>query len=326
MEKKRKISVRKVLRTFVTTVTTAACVVAVLGASQIQETQSVRKVALHIRNSQYRFLDKKDLWRDLITKARIVEGQTRFSVLNVKAVEKNALNNPWVSEAEAYIDTKRDLHIYVTQRIPIARIFYDNSLSCYIDSSGNLLPLSENYTFYTPVVTNVPMLADDSVNSELKKQIVALVKFVERDTFWSAQIAQISVTPDLKFELIPVLGTHKILFGDTAGMKGKFDNLFAFYKNVLNRIGWDRYELVDLRFKDQIVASPAVPWEPSIKNPISNMDWVKSIIATAPTSLDPKPKKVTASVEKNTTQPESKPKKKAAQTSQYSSEEDLRNP
>jgi cell division protein FtsQ len=125
----------------------------------------------------------------------------------------------------------------------------------------------------------------------LRAQIVKLVKFVEQDTFWSSQVAQISVTPDLQFELTPVLGTQKIVFGDTTNMKEKFTNLFAFYKKVLNRVGWNRYDVIDLRFKNQIVASPSIPWKPPTKNAISNMDWLKSIMDEAP-----KEDKITAQV------------------------------
>jgi cell division protein FtsQ len=137
------------------------------------------------------------------------------------------------------------------------------------------------FTYYTIVVTNVPVLKTDSANNSVRSSIVKIVKYVERDSFWNSQITQISVTQDLGFELVPVLGTHKIVFGDTTRMEEKFINLFAFYKKVLNRIGWEKYENVDVRFKDQVVASPALPWKPSSKNATSNMDWLKSIMDEA---------------------------------------------
>lgn len=282
MEKKRKISVRKVMRTLVTFICTIACIILVLGSSQIQEKKAVRDVKLHIRNSQHRVVDSNELWRELIVKANVVEGQTPLSMLNVRAVEQNAFGHPWIADAEAYVDNSCDLHVFVTQRLPVARLFFENGTSYYVDTSGRLLPLSDHYSFYTPVVTNVPIWADDSVNQAIRLQVVRLVRFIEQDSFWSAQIAQVSLTPDLNFELTPVLGTHKIVFGDIHRLERKFAHLLAFYKKVMNKIGWDTYQVIDLRFDDQIVASPAVPWNPKVKNAISNMDWVKSIMASAP--------------------------------------------
>jgi len=282
MTTKRKISVRKVLRALVTLVVTTGCIVAVLGASQIQQTKSLRHVTMHVRNDAYQFLDKQALWNEAVANKGITEGKTRLSKLDIKKVERAVLSNQWVSEAQVYVDNNRDMQIYVTQRVPVARIFFESGQSFYLDGSLRLLPLSELFTYYTTIVTNVPVLKNDSLNRNLRAEIVKLVRFVERDTFWSAQIAQISVTPDLKFELTPVLGTHRILFGDTANMQRKFENLFAFYKKVLNRIGWDRYDILDLRYQDQVVASPSIPWKPPTKNAISNMDWVKSIMGDAP--------------------------------------------
>ena len=282
MDKKRKISVRKVLRAFVTMLVTAGCIVAVLGASRIQQSKKIHEIKLHIRNDHYQFIDKQLLFDELIEENKIKEGVTKVSKLDIRSVEKKAYQNPWISNAQVYVNNTRDLHIYVTQRVPVARIFYENGQSFYLDATLKLLPLSDRFTYYTTIVTNVPVLPNDTLNKNLRAQIVKLVRFVERDTFWSAQIAQISVTPDLKFELTPVLGKHKILFGDTTNMVAKFNNLFAFYRKVLNRIGWDKYQVLDLQYQNQIVASPSIPWKPPTRNAISNMDWVKNIIGDMP--------------------------------------------
>jgi cell division protein FtsQ len=116
------------------------------------------------------------------------------------------------------------------------------------------------------------------MDNAMKAQIVALVKYVENSDFWRAQISQIIVTDDRMFEVVPVLGKQKILIGDTSRLDEKFDNLYAFYKKVLNRIGWEKYEVLDVRYAGQVVAAPALPWKPPIDNAMSNMNWVKSII------------------------------------------------
>jgi len=278
MAKKRKISIRKVLRAFVTFVVATGSILAVLSASRIQQAKKLKGITLHVRNDSYQFLDRHALWDKVVIQQNLKEGKTKIDRLDIRKVERAALSNQWVAEAQVYVDNNRDMHIYVTQRVPVARIFFENGQSFYLDASLNLLPLSDLFTYYTTIVTNVPVLSNDSLNKNLRAQIVRLVKFVERDSFWSAQIAQIDVTHDLKFELTPVLGTHKIVFGDTAHIQEKFNNLFAFYKKVLNRIGWDKYETLDVRYTDQIVASPSIPWKPPARNAVSNMDWVKSIM------------------------------------------------
>ena len=172
-KKKRNISIRKVLRAFVTLVVTAGCAVAVLGASQRQQSQTLRKIKLHVRNeNKYQFLDKEQLMDDLIRHRAIREGKTRMDSLDLKAIEKGAYGNHWVSRAEVFVDNRRNLHINVTQRVPVARVFLNNGRSYYLDASLKLLPLSELFTYYTTIVTNVPILDNDSLNRDLRTQIV----------------------------------------------------------------------------------------------------------------------------------------------------------
>jgi cell division protein FtsQ len=197
-------------------------------------------------------------------------------------IETEALQNPWVENPQVYIDNNEVMHIFVSQRKPVARVFFDNGQSFYLDPTLKLLPLSNMFTYYTTIVTNVPVYNNDSMDNDMRGRILKLVKFIDRDTFWNAQIAQVIVTTKGDFTLIPVLGNQTIIFGDTTRMVEKFSDLFAFYKKVLNRIGWDKYTELDVRYKNQIVASPAIPFKLSSKNALSNMDWVKSILDAQP--------------------------------------------
>ena len=107
-----------------------------------------------------------------------------------------------------------------------------------------------------------------------------LVRTIQADTFWNAQISQIIIDSDYSFELMPVLGQQRIIFGDTSRMKEKFSNLFSFYKKVLNRIGWDKYDMLDVRFKGQVVASPSLPYKGPVDKATANMNWISSIVET----------------------------------------------
>lgn len=279
MEKKRKISIRKVLQALVTIIVSTGCFIVVIGASNRQNDLTVSAVKLEIENIQrYPFLNKETLWKQLIDQQDIKVNKTKLSEINIGAIESKSYENLWVSQAKVYVDNKRVIHINVKQRIPAARIFFDNGQSFYLDTSLNLLPLSDMFTYYTTIVINVPTLSNDSLDKKLKKDILKLVRFIDKDTFWSAQIAQVIVLDNMNFQLVPVLGKQKILFGTIVHLEDKFNNLFSFYKNVLNKIGWDKYRSIDLRFEKQIVTSPSLEWKPKTKNALSNMDWVKSIM------------------------------------------------
>jgi cell division protein FtsQ len=107
--------------------------------------------------------------------------------------------------------------------------------------------------------------------------MIYVVNKIQAHSFWSSQISHCSVDSDLCFVLYPVLGNQRILLGDTSGMDNKLTNLYAFYCKISNRIGWDKYDVIDLRFKDQVVASPALPWLGPVDKAVLNMNWARSM-------------------------------------------------
>ena len=281
MSVKRKISVRKIIQALLTIVLTGVCITAVLSATKLQKTRTLNEVDIRIKNKSYGFVTEDEI-RQLIVRDNGIElNKTKLSRLKVKQMERVVTGNPWVEDAQVYIDNRQTLHALVTQRVPVVRIFEKGGNSYYIDRNMEPLPLSDKYNYYTTVVTNVPELKADSAGKALKAQIMALVQFIRRDTFWNEQVSQVIVRDDMKFEIVPVLGGHQIIIGDTTDMQLKFDNLFAFYTKVLNEVGWDKYEVLDLSFKGQLVASPAINWRLPVDKAINRINWVQSIIGEA---------------------------------------------
>lgn len=280
MSEKRKISVRKIIQTLVTILVTGACIAAMTSAARKQDAQHIKDFSINIKNEQYGFVDKADVKTKLLNDKDIDVKKISLGRLNIGRMEKIVATNPWVADAQVYVDNEKVVHVNLTQRVPVARIFDQAGNSYYLDNAHKAMPLSDRYIHYTTVVTNVPVLKDDSLGNSLKAQIVKVVRQVERDSFWNAQVSQIILNDDKAFELVPVLGNHKILIGDTANLDEKFENLYAFYKKVMTRIGWDKYEVLDARYKGQVVASPALPWKAPTDKALSNMNWVKSIIGS----------------------------------------------
>ncbi|MBA3828001.1 MAG: hypothetical protein H0X33_03610 [Taibaiella sp.] len=279
MSQKRKISIRKVVQVFVTLVTCTACTMGILSASKIENKRKLTGINIYIQNgNKYHFINKGDVMNMLIASRHIDVAHLTMSNLDIHTMENIVLANPWVADAQVYVDNTHKMHVNIVQRVPVARVFEANGNSYYLDTSLKTLPLSSGYVYYTTVVTNVPELHNDSTGASVKTQIIALVRQIEKDTFWRAQVSQIIMDSTGSFELVPVLGNQRILLGDTSNMKDKFASLFLFYKKVLNRVGWDKYEILDLRYNGQVVASPALAWKAPVDKAMSNMNWVKAVI------------------------------------------------
>jgi cell division protein FtsQ len=259
MSEKRKISFKKVLRFAVGALLVVIFMIALAAASREQDSKTINGFEVHLNDEpEYSFLQKKDIENQLLNNRDIQLSTRSIRDLDLKKMEAIAETNPWVANAEIYVDNRRILQIDVVQRKPIARIFDVFGNSYYMDSSFRQMPVRVGYTYPAVVFTNVPVYSSDSLNKILKAKMVYLSEVIGADSFWNAQISQIEVQPDQTFIATPLLGNQQIIIGDTDRIHEKLFNLLAFYKHVPEKRGWDAYKTLDLRFKGQIVAAPAM--------------------------------------------------------------------
>jgi cell division protein FtsQ len=263
MSEERKISSKKVLRFSIGALLVAVFMVALVAASRQQNNKAIKGMEVHLNDEhEFSFLQRKDIEALLLRNRNIDLAQTAISKLDLRLMEDIARTNPWVAKADIFVDNRQVLQVNITQREPVARIFDINGSSYYMDSLLNTMPVSQGYAYPAPVFTNVPVLRNDSMQASLHQKIAYLSEMIGRDSFWHAQVTQIEVQPDQTFVLIPLFGDQRILIGDTANVQEKLKHLFAFYKNVSGKIGWDKYETLDVRYKNQVVASPSIGWIP----------------------------------------------------------------
>jgi len=264
MKEKKKISFKKPLRIAFGVAVGIIFLVTLIAASKDQSQMRLNgDPVIHLNDeNEFSFLQKKDIKDWLLNKRNIDLSSTTLEKLDLRKIEKIAETNPWVAEAEVYLDNQNKLHIDITQRSPIARVFEKSGISFYLDSSKHEMPISFGYTYPSVVFTNVPNYKSAGDGGKLKSKIAYLGKVISSDSFWNAQITQIEVQDDQTFIASPLLGNQKIILGDTNDIQEKLSNLFAFYKNVASEIGWNTYDTYDLRFKGQVVASPTLGKSP----------------------------------------------------------------
>ncbi len=309
MDKKRKISGRKVFAAFFWLVILSAAGVILISANQRYVRRTVASVAIRILNeSEHQFVNKKML-KEFLVDSREWKNKAALGQLDLNKIEKQAKSNPWIEDAQIFVDNADVLHINVVQREPEARIINLQDESYYIDTKGIPMPLSDEYTANVPVFTGYPAKSEKSVDSSLYAQVMAMSHFIHADTFWNAQIQQVNMVNGNEFELIPTVGDHVILFGDTSNLVNKFDRLYAFYKEALIRLKWNTYQTINVKFTDQIVATRR---DPASKFAVQGLPKpVTTMLAAAPDTVKPAaPKPVTtppATAAAQTAPPKPKP-------------------
>jgi cell division protein FtsQ len=177
--------------------------------------------------------------------------------INLRKLEELLRRNIWVKDAELFIDNQQVLHVNIAEREPVARIFTKGGNSFYIDSSGVVLPLSDKLVARLPVFTNFPAERQpyNTADSTLADQLRQLGTAIVRDSFWLAQTAQIDITPQRSFEMVPVIGNHIIELGDGTDAAQKLHRLFVFYQSVLAKTGFDKYSRINVQYAGQVIGT-----------------------------------------------------------------------
>lgn len=253
-------------------ITAIGMIVLLSFVNQRQEQLLCKQINVNIKDlAMNDFIAKNDIIQLLNSRGK-VEGKSLGSI-NTSLLGKIILSNPFVERAEVYSSIDGNLHADVWQRDPIVRIVNMRDEQFYIDSKGEFMPVSDKYT--SPVIvangyiynTYVEMKVTPSVVSEsaiisdslmvprIINQVYALAKFVAADTFWTANTEQIYVNEHQELELIPRVGNHRVLLGDTTDLQDKFRRLMIFYKEGLSKTGWNNYSAINLKFRNQVVCS-----------------------------------------------------------------------
>jgi cell division protein FtsQ len=252
---KYKISIRRELK-FV------AVLVVVFGLIAFTERMkgeiAVRDIRIKIENIHgNHFLEEQDV-ADLmqVDHENLIGASVRK--LNFKEIENKIKVNPYIEDAELYSDLKGNLTVKVQLRRPIARIVRNDGPDGYVAEDGTIMPVSEKFT------SRVILLSGPFVRQLLRQQnmhqsaegtqLMVMLGMINEDEFWKAQITEMDIDSKARITLFPQVGDEKIEFGKPEDLETKFRKLKIFYKEILPRVGWKKYERVNLEYAGQIVA------------------------------------------------------------------------
>lgn len=169
--------------------------------------------------------------------------------INVRQLEETLSQHPFIHAAECYLSSGNKVIIHIYQRVPVLHILSDNGDDYYIDHNGKIMNIPGRSVRVT--------VATGAIDRKYAcKELYALGKFIYSDKFWSAQVEQINITPQQEIELVPRIGSQILFLGKAEeDYNEKFNKLQAFYKEALNRVGWNKYDRISIEFNNQIICT-----------------------------------------------------------------------
>jgi cell division protein FtsQ len=257
LENKKRYSIKNILVIAMWVVIGSGTVVLLVAAMRKKDEKRCVGIEINISGvSNNFFVDKKDILNSIsVSEERNPVGKAIGS-FNLKKMETELERNIWIKSAELFFDNNEILQVRVHEREPVARVFTSSGTTFYIDDELAILPLSEKFSARLPVFTNFP--SDKKVLSKtdsiLLKDIRTISLAIQKDSFRMAMIEQVDVAPGGVFEMIPKIGSQLIVFGDASNAEEKFNKLQLFYKEIMMKAGWTNYSVINVQYKNQVVA------------------------------------------------------------------------
>jgi cell division protein FtsQ len=254
----KKYNIKKIIFSFIWMLVGIGCITLLVSAVRNKEEKICKAVEIEILgvNNNF-FIDKNDVYEIVKKFGGDSTQHSSLGAINVKLIEQELRKNVWIKNAELFFDNNNVLKVSVNEREPVARLFTNTGNSFYIDSSCKMLPLSDKFSARLPVFTG--FIADEKyispADSVLLLEIKTISTKIMADSFLMAMIEQVDVTANRTFEMTPKIGNQKIFFGDATDADLKFEKLKMFYKTIIAQAGWNRYNSINLQYKDQVVAS-----------------------------------------------------------------------
>lgn len=152
-----------------------------------------------------------------------------------------------IEKADVYVSIDGVLKAVVKQKTPIARVFNDEG-SFYIDSEGDTMPLSANFTARVPLVSG-------EINKKNNKDLFKLFKIIYDDAFLKKNIIGIQIMPNGSLLMLNRNYNYQIDFGSLINAERKFQNYKAFFQKVSLDGSLYKYKKIDLRFTEQVVCT-----------------------------------------------------------------------
>ena len=179
------------------------------------------------------FVSESDLV-SILKKAGLDPIKRSMADVNTDRIETELVKNEMIAQVEAY-------------KTPSGIMGVRGSY--YVDNLGTTMPISRRYAAHVPIVSGY-------VEKELAvTDLYKFALFLQENEFWNDQIEQIYVYPDNDIELIPRVGNHRIMLGTLDEFEEKLANLKLFYEQAIPKVGWEKYSMINLKYKNQIVCT-----------------------------------------------------------------------
>ncbi len=204
-------------------------------------------VKIHFMNEkEVNFINKSDI-SNIFDRNGLTFMNLKIDSINLTRVEEDISKNPFVRTVKAYHDLNGKVYVDLVQRVPVMRII-GADYSYYLDEFGVKIPTSKKFTSKVLTVQGVGL-------KKRHEEILFLWSKIQQIKLLKAQIVGIFVDREGEYTLNVQFGDFKVLLGEIDHIDEKLFKLEHTFRDILNTAGWEKYSMINLKFKDQVVCT-----------------------------------------------------------------------
>ncbi len=223
-------------------------VFAVATMSQDKDRRICHDISIIIEDSTAdNYIDSRYI-ENIITKAKCQIKNMPISQIDANSIEGHILGSPYIDSVICYYTPENTMCIRVFTRTPVLHVITEAGEDYYMDMKGNAMPTDE-------FLMDICLATGNITKEYAREKLTGLADFLNNHPTWNKEIQQVYVRNEKQIELIPHAGEHIIILGEPKDIKDKLDRLDTFYKEGLDKTGWNKYSTIDLNYAGQVVCT-----------------------------------------------------------------------
>lgn len=174
---------------------------------------------------------------------------SRLNTINTLEIEKylSRFNN--FETVDCILTPEGKLRVTAVPMIPEIRVFEPDGKSYYINKDGKRIKADAKFFVDVPIV-----LGDFSKNMK-PTELLPVVRFIKGDPQLRDIVSSVKADGRENILLIPRIGGHVINIGDTTRLAEKRQGILTAYMSILPRRGWETYDTISVKFRNQVVCT-----------------------------------------------------------------------
>jgi len=239
-----------------------AIIVVVFAVVKMQH-RKCEKIEIVIRSEVKELTVTREEVLSILKKNKIKIVGEELKDIDQKAIFEKLKAHPYIKQINPIRFSGQKLIIDIELRKLLLHVYPMVGQQYFVDHDGFLLPYNHNVQERL-LIANGYLDASYRAGAQVRNtdsMLVALydiAKTIDTSNFYRAQYKQLYVNQEDDIELVPAVGSQIILLGKGNNAAEKLFQLTEAYRQGLVYMNPDKYTLLDLRYKNRIIAKKRI--------------------------------------------------------------------